>query len=369
MRFFNIDCHISVIYDIQHIFKAHGHTVDDWCLSGHHKVVEKEQADITLCDGSKLVGCAWVNDELCDRFYQTFKDRLEQYDGFIACYPTSYARLYEKWDKPIIIVNCIRYEHPLTQNRLLWKDLDDFLTRYNRKDKLYLVANNKGDQWYTHWHVDIMPTWIPSLCEYTGSRYTGADSPKVLYHCRHPIRDLPLAILQARLHPVHPEQLKRQNPRTEGYTWDDVAACKAVVHIPYHNGSMTIFECYAAGIPMFFPTKRLCRVLFQTGYMFDDLTFYHRLSIPEPDDIENPNHLSNDAIFQKWLDTTDFYDLENMPHVIYFDSFHDLSVKLNQTDYPTVSEKMLEHGKKRHDMIHRSWQDILSKIECLTDKQ
>lgn len=362
MRFFNIDCHISVIYDIQHIFGKMGHQVDDWCLSGHHKVIGKELADITLNDGSKLTGCMKVTDELCEKFYRTFKDRLDEYDGFIACYPASYARLYEQWNKPIIIVNCIRYEHPLTQDPVLWKEFDQFLARYHEQGKLYLIANNKGDQWYTNWHINIMPTWIPSLCGYTGSTYTGANSPNVIYQCRHMLQDLPMAIANARLRPVHPQQLK--GVRNTGYTWSDLAACKAIVHIPYHNGSMTIFECYTAGIPMFFPSKRLCKVLFETGYMFDDLTFYHRLGLAEPKDDNNPNCLSSDAIFQHWMDTTDFYDADNMPHVIYFDSFYDLTVKLHTTDYAAVAKNMLEHGRKRQEIICDSWTKVLTKIGC-----
>jgi hypothetical protein len=359
MKFFNIDCHISVIYDIQHVFTSLGHTVDDWCLSGHHNIINKPYADITLCDGSKLTGCMHVDHKLCDKFYQTFKDQLDGYDGFIACYPVSYAMLYEKWGKPIIIVNCVRYEHPLTKDPELWNGLNEFLKRYHERGLLHLIANNKGDQYYTEYYTGIKPTWISSLCNYTQTSYTGAPSPVILIHSRIHMPDTYISVTNAGYKPAIFSQLCQ---RGESFSWKAISGCKAIVHIPYHNGSMTIFENYTSCIPMFFPSKELCKTLFKTNYMFNDLTFYHRLAMTEPVEHDNPNRLSNPDVFQKWLDTTDFYDPENMPHIIYFDSFYDLTMKIKTTNYEEVSKQMKIYNTVRLKTIYDSWNNVLSHL-------
>jgi hypothetical protein len=360
MKFFNIDCHISVIYDIQHIFQALGHVVDDWCISGHHRIVGKELADITLCDGSKLGPCCIIDQEMCNKFYLTFKDELDKYDGFIACYPVANAMLYEQWGKPIIVMNCVRYEHPFTDKPDIWDGLNKFLKRYDQRGLLHYITNNKGDKYYTEYHTDIKPLWIPNLCAYTDTTYTGVDNPRILINNRTFLIDVRMAVLNARLHPVTYQQL---NGPGKPYSWTAVANCKGIVHIPYHNGSMTIFENYTSCIPMFIPSKTLCKALFKHGYMFQDLTFYKIKNMAEPEDTNNPNHLSNPDVFQIWLDTTDFYDPENMPHITYFDSFHDLAAKLVHADYAGISQKMKEHNVIRKQRIYTSWNDILDSLK------
>ena len=107
MKFFNIDQHVSVIADVAHIFKNLGHEVDDWSLSGHHWVLNKPKPQIMLNDGTQLTCSGVCSQEVCDSFYERNKDELNKYDGFIACYPVEFSLLYERWSKPIIVVNCV----------------------------------------------------------------------------------------------------------------------------------------------------------------------------------------------------------------------------------------------------------------------
>ena len=83
MKFFNIDCHISVIADINYIFKNLGHTVDDWSVSGHAEVMGKKKHRIVLNNGYCIDGCNTITREIGNQFYETFKDKLSNYDGFI----------------------------------------------------------------------------------------------------------------------------------------------------------------------------------------------------------------------------------------------------------------------------------------------
>jgi hypothetical protein len=353
MKFFNIDQHVSVISDVAHIFNNLGHQVDDWTLSGHHWVMNKPKPDIWLSDGTKLTCSGVSTQEVCDRFYEANKDKLSQYDGFIACYPVEFAMLYERWNKPIIAVNCVRYDHPNTFTPHIRNRLNDFLKIKHAEGKLYYVCNNKGDQFYTHYFTGIWGMHIPSLCEYTNAKYTGTQNRYVL-HDRSPNIGIPGDLFIG---------LGALRNHTWRYTWQELYAQKGIIHVPYHNGSMSIFEHYTANVPMFFPSKQYAKELFRNGQMLSDLTFYKIQNMPEPEEMDNPNSLRNPAILDKWLDTCDFYDTDNMKYIQYFDSASHLEHLLRTVNTQEISQRMAEHNVMRRASIYNSWQEILTSIE------
>ena len=358
LNFFNIDLHVSVIEDIRYIFKKLGHYVDDWSLSGHTWVVGKKKAVIPLCDGTNFSGCC--SREVCDLFYQTYKDKFAQYDGFIACYPVEYALLYEKWNKPIIVVNCIRYEHPYTDNPTMWNYLTTMLQKFKAEGRLWYVSNNKGDQYYTKYFTGIEPTWIPSLCEYVEQdcSWSPASDPKyskVLVSNRTDSKDMPADL-------ILPISHARDSDTATSYSWKEVYKYRGVIHVPYHNGSMSIFEHYTGNLPMFIPSKKFARELIRKGEMFNDLTFYKLRNIPEPADPDNPNNLSNSKNVDMWIDTCDIYDPENMPYCIQFDSYKHLKTLLKTVDTAEISSKMREFNKLRKQYVYSSWSNILREI-------
>jgi hypothetical protein len=126
---------------------------------------------------------------------------------------------------------------------------------------------------------------------------------------------------------------------------------------------MSIFEHYTANIPMFFPTKRYAKELFNQNQIFSDLTFYKIQNKPEPDDMNNPNSLRNPSIFDKWLDTCDFYDTENMKYLQYFDSPSHLTHMLKNTNTQMISSMMASHNALRKQSVYNSWSEILNSIE------
>lgn len=352
MKFFNIDQHASVISDVAYIFKNLGHQVDDMSLSGHAWIFNKPNPKIMLSDGTQLTCSGVSSQEVCDKFYQQNKEQLDQYDGFIACYPVEFAMLYERWNKPIIVVNCIRYDHPNTFNPALRDRLNAFLKARHESGKLYYVCNNKGDQWYTKYFTGIEGMHIPSLCEYTEAKYTGMNS-KYVIHDRSDITvpgNLCLSLGAIR-------------NKSWRYTWKDLYNYKGIIHIPYHNGTMSTFEQYTANVPLFFPSKTYAKELVIQNKMFSDLTFYKIEKKPEPDDINNPNSLRNPEMLDKWIDTSDFYDVENMKHIQYFDSIQHLEHLLNTVNLKEISNNMAAYNILRKESSYNHWKEILTSIE------
>lgn len=352
MKFFNIDQHVSVIADVAHIFKNLGHTVDDWSLSGHHWVLNKPKPKIMLSDGTQLTCSGVCSQEVCDKFYEQNKTELEQYDAFIACYPVEFALLYERWKKPIIIVNCIRYDHPNTFNPAIRDRLNDFLKTRFSEGKIYYVCNNKGDQYYTRYFTGIEGMHIPNLCEYTNTKYTGTKNQYVI----HDRSDIVVpGNLCVGLGSVRNSSWK--------YSWSDLYSYKGVVHVPYHNGTMSMFEQYTANVPLFLPSKKYAKELFAQNRIFSDLTFYKIGNVKEPDDINNPNSLRNPEVLDKWIDTCDFYDTENMKYVQYFDSPSHLEHLLRTVNTKEISQNMASYNVLRRESTYNRWKEILTSIE------
>jgi len=357
MKFFNIDCHISVIEDVKFIFNTLGHSVTDWSLSGHASVMKKEKKIIKLKSGYIFDGCNHITRNIGKDFYETFKDELSQYDGFICCYPSEFCILYELFEKPIIIVNCIRYEHPFTRYKKNWDELNDVIENLKNKNLLHWVCNNKGDIEYTKFFTNITGKWIPSLCEYTKSFYN-PEKPHYLISNR--------TSLNSRSLNNNAITLSQIPKKGKWFSWKEKCKYKGVIHIPYNNGCMSIFEEYTSNIPLFFPSKSFGKKLFLKNYMFNDLTFYRYFKIKEPENIKNPNSLRNKKNLNMWFDTCDFYDKENMPYVYYFDSIEHLNYLLNTLtikDLIDTSNKMKEFNKKRHSMVYNKWCQILNNIK------
>jgi hypothetical protein len=354
MRFFNIDCHISVIADIAYIFNKLGHEVEDWSVSGHAGVMQKQKHEIKLNNGYIINECNMITREIGKVFYDTFKEKFKKYDGFICCYPTEFCMLYELFNKPIIIVNCIRYEHPFTRYSDNWSELNDVIESLKEKNLLHWVCNNKGDIVYTKYYTNIIGTWIPSLCEYTNSNFNPIYNKYIISN------RTSISPIQLNNEAIHFGQIPRTN---RFFSWKEKAKFKGIIHVPYHNGCMSIFEEYTSNIPLFFPSKKYGKQLFnQNKMMFRDLTFYRLYNLQEPDDLNNPNSLRNEKILNMWFDTSDFYDEENMPYIYYFDSLQHLNsllATLTIQDLMETSNKMKEFNKQRKELVYNKWRTIL----------
>ena len=354
MLFFNIDRHASVIADINNIFINLGHKIDDWSLSGHHWVMNKEKKHIVLNDGTVFDG--YISREVCDKFYDTFKTELEKYDGFVACYPVEFGMLYEKWNKPIILVECIRHSiqmYPFIKNNFFDKDFVNFLTNMKKKNLLYYISNNKGDQWCTKYLLDINTIHIPNLCEYIGYKCVSKINNFIIHEGSH-VKTNGLANCYS---------LNRLRNSSWKYSWKDLYENIGIINNNYNNGSMTIFENYTGNLPMFFPSKKFILKLFHKQKTLSQLTPCILYKLEEPDDFNHPYSLRNPIILQKWIDACDFYDEKNMPYIQFYDSWSDLRKLILTVNVKDISEKMKKYNIYRKERIYTLWKNILNNLQ------
>lgn len=324
MKLFNMDLHISVIEDFKNIFPEI--EITHWCLSNHAWVFDRKTEFPDFIDPN-----TWKQlDETMIRNFQTRYDSfLQQFDGFICGFPGSFAMIFEKYNKPIIFMNAVRYDMPFcwSQNMDMLQKYKECLHRLNSKKLLIGVSNNHNDKLYMKLGCGLDTTYIPSLCGYTGMKYA-------------PTRNTFLCYTGSIDHPLVTNKSQLGN----GYKWDDLCKFKGIIHFPYDASTMSKFEQFTAGIPLFFPSKQ---------YMIDNVnlisvTAYWGNNLPE-----NLNQFSNKSV---WVENSDMYTIFKSPNVYIFDSIPHLIYLLEIFEWKDDSKILENHARQ----IKEAWKSLLT---------
>jgi hypothetical protein len=129
---------------------------------------------------------------------------------------------------------------------------------------------------------------------------------------------------------------------------------------------MSIFELYASGVPMLFPTQEFAGKLYaryKDRGIFSELSYNQVLGLPSKSAIQcgalDPNDYQDDEIMMYWIAKSDFYDSDNLKHLVYFDSFEELEHLLNTFDVREASRKMTEHHRVRSARAFAAWTRVL----------
>ena len=338
-KYFNLDLHISVIQDIIDIQEELQKPIiiKDHSISGHAHLMNKKKTDSYIVKSHN-----WQqilnDDNLTDKFYQQHFEELNKYDGFVITHTPSFILLYEKFKKPIIMVNSCRYENPFQNNLKRWGKLNQVLQNYHQSGKLKIVSNNKADQKYLELGTGIKSPHIPSLCLYTKALYSGTKKEFIL--CDN------FGIL-----PEH-QLVKSKKSLGNNFSWEELYSYKGIIHFPYEISTMSIFEQYSANVPLFFPSQKYLRELIREG----KLKLQSKYSNTYPPELEDA--LGKGKNFDFWIDRADFYDTENMKHIQYFDSIPDLFQKLESVNCREISNLMKKHNQKRKKRVIKSWDSL-----------
>ncbi|HEV2132764.1 MAG TPA: hypothetical protein VGR47_00740 [Terracidiphilus sp.] len=370
MRFFNIDLHIGVIGDIKRILHALGHDVTDWTLSSHAWVIGRTPHRVEIVNET-----TWreIDRSMCDAFYKRYKSEFEQYDAFIVTHTPSFAMLYERWGKPVICVASTRYEAPFYSDRKKWEEFNNYLRRQIDCGMLIPIANNKYDSAYAEYFTGRKWKVIPSLCEYTNAHYSGKRSDS-LYFSKFPLQRAIPGLVSKEAH-FKPGLFRRAAGKLgfkmgrRGYSWDEIASFGSVVYVPYNASIMSIFEMYASGIPMLFPSLPFALELYaehrQEG-VFSELSYNQIYHLPPrsaiPSDSLDPNNYENSDAMAHWIAKSDFYDADNLKHLVYFDSFDELAELLDRMDPEQIHHQMREHQRLRSARSHEMWANVVQNL-------
>jgi len=361
MKIFNLDLHISVIADIQQILSCQGHEVTSWNMSGHNWVFGRQKTTTSVINTDNWTR---IDQKMCDDFYNAYKDEFAKYDAFLVTYPPAFAMLFEKWNKPIIIVAPIRYELPFSTRADEWERFNDFLKRGADSGQVILAANNKYDAEYGKYFTDREWLHIPSLCNYTSVKYSPAKR-EFLYYSR--MHQYPFYIGGSFI----PNLVDKSKALPSGYKWKDQVVYRGIVGIPYCPSTMSIFEFYAQNMPLFFPSVDLMIRMKKdyTAYVLAESSWNQTWNIksgsvirPGPND---PNDFEDLEKFKKWLPLADFYDSEWMPHIQYFEDWNEFRDRLASISDQTlwdISSSMASFCNVRNQRVNDLWAGVMSRL-------
>ena len=302
MKLFNMDLHASVIED----FKSAnpGIEVVAWSLSYHAPAFKKQTKFPEIINPNTWES---LSPKLIDAFCQKYDSFLRQFDGFICGHPNSFAMIFERYNKPILLMNTCRYDIPFcfANNLSLRQYYHERLHSMRERGLLTIVSNNKADVLYTRKGVGLNSIYIPSLCDYLNTTYRPTKSTFMLY--RGSLPDHPLV-----------------EKRPDFFRFEELGNYRGIIHFPYEISTMSMFEQYTAGLPMFFPSREMMNTI-----PIQSITAYWRGNTPEPLKEFDDNNL--------WLDNADFYNLfTDSPNVHFFNSVEHLFQLLENFVYVPV---------------------------------
>jgi len=322
MKLFNMDVHISVIADFKHLFPEF--EITDWCMSGHSWVFRRPKHQPAHINANTWT---YLTPEMIVAFQREYDTFLRTFDGFICGHPNVFAMVFEKYGKPIIMINSCRYDLPFcwSKNLAMLESYKACLRRLQQKGLLVAVSNNMADQLYTKLGCGIVTTHIPSLCAYTGVHYNPTRTTFLCYHGSFP--EHPLI--------THKSTLGR-------FEWPVLGEFRGIIHIPYEVSTMSMFEHYIAGIPLFFPSKKY---MSDTIHLQSVSAYWKTL----------PSDLAFFSEKSAWIDLADFYEVFKSPNVYLFDSFEHLVSLLESFEWKDDSAIRKSH----EEMIRQSWNQVL----------
>lgn len=299
-------------------------------MSGHTWVFNKKQEVPKYINSNTWKN---INDEMIQMFQKEYDDFLSTFDGFICGYPNGFIQIFEKYNKPIIMINVCRYDLPYcwSKNYKMLQSYKDCLGRLNKKGLLITVSNNKADQLYTKIACGIDTVHIPSLCAYTGIKYNPTRNTFLCYD-----------YVNNRTFPKHP-LITNKGELGSRYKWSDISQFRGIIHIPYEISTMSMFEHYSAGMPLFFPSKQ---------FMLEKVNIQ---SVSAYWGSKLPSDLSIFSNKSTWLDLADFYEVFKSPNVYFYDSFSHL-IELLETFQWKNDADVLE---KYRNNIHTKWIELL----------
>jgi GR25 family glycosyltransferase involved in LPS biosynthesis len=331
LRFFNLDLRISVIADIREILAtlfAGQAEVVNWSISGHNWVFGRSATNVRIIDAS-----TWHNIDarMAAEFQEAYDPFLQTFDAFVVTHTPVFCMLYEKYGKPILLVNSCRYDQPFcwTKNEENRRWLNEGLLRMQRSGQLVAISNNKGDQAYLLRGAGVTSVHIPSLCAYTKAKHRASKSAAIVYGDRSffPPCDALLPCL----------------PR--GYTWTELYSYQAIVHVPYEVSTMSLFEQYSAGVPLFLPSR----------------AFYENCLADGSMRLQSDHAGGGERTF--WLDRADYYDPDNFKYVYFYSSRENL-VRQIAAFHESEEVRASRAGwlETRAEVIFCRWRELLNPV-------
>lgn len=347
MKIFYFDAHIGTHRELMYVLrKIYGDSaeIEGWLISGHSFLLDRQP------DQPEVINAhTWrmINEELIDLFWEKYKDYLSTFDLFVVAYPAVFSMLYAKTNKPILIYNCVRYDMPFcwTKDMHSLNQFNSYLNTLHQEKRVAVISNNIADHDYFQAGPHGVPSvLIPTIGAYANLHWRPTTVSGLIYS-----GEDHLQITSSNL----------ASRKSLGmYSNETLCSFGYVVHMPYEISTMSLFEQYAGGIPLYFPTIRYLLTEWEKNpSLLVSKYWFHNNSNSYATYLKNQHDQGSNLW---WLSRSDFY--HHLDKVNYFDSKEELVDKVSLSG-------LLEHARPTEaDLVRREknllalWKGCLSEL-------
>lgn len=369
LRFYGLDHHHAVLWDMKQTLRPLGVTVDFvWLCDGRPPVNEA----IPGQDGPFHSSLDLYRPPVNVPLDPVFREKIQTtYDAVITSHSLVTAYRLREIQLPQFHINSTRFGNDWVTDAKRHPVLVEAIQEMLRKKKLQVLHNNQGDSLYFHQFFTADPSSeciLPSLCDSvlrhrfhppTSTKFLIWDTRQVLFQDdKSPfMKDLYRACCAKDSNAFHSQAILLAEHQTflpEGY----LDAYTAVIHIPYNVSTMSIFQQVAANIPVWVPSKRLLQELWTNPKECNELSWTvfsegSEVSASFLDQARNPEAV------KCWIETADFYDNRISDCIFTFDSIEELVNRIFTVDYQTAMTKNQEAFLKRQENVIATWEMLL----------
>lgn len=328
MRFFGMDVHISVIEDFK--VACPDIQVTEWCMSKAAPIMNKQYASPLAINNNTW---KYMTPRMIEDFQREYDLFLRSFDGFVVGFASHFILVFEKYNKPIIMMNAVRYDIPYcwSLDMMMRAEYHTCLYRLHNAKRLWMVSNNKCDQSYTAKGLGLAPRYIPTLGTYAGHKYNPSKSTFYCYSER-PRGDHYLITYREF------DVMKRF------IRWSEFGKYRGIIHFPYDaTPTMSMFEQFAGGLPLFFPSREFW---LKEPHIWNTTQYWSK----------HPKNLEEFDRPEHWIELTCLYDVFKSPNTHIFNSMEHLYQLLENFVY------VPEDRTARNEAIKKQWADLLAEL-------
>ena len=378
--FWSSDAHIGPIEDVKYLLAEwydDDYRIIDKSLSSSCHLKGTCAQDLKVLNRTNAIHLSPCPNELKREFWRAYRndDQMSTVDAFFCHHATGLCEVFMAFGRPMIIVVSTRYEIG-RRTRQAWQRLNENLKAIASNPRNTIAANNRYDAEYIKHFTGLSQVRVlPNYCGYTNALYK-PTRPEILiapgrfaFGVEAMLLSGPKGIVKAAQNHAN---LKYKEFRTirqlyKHYTYEELASHPAIVLIPYQVSTMSFFEYYRMGIPLFVPSPDLLTVWQQKLKVVSEISWncvYGRCQ--DTSQVEghpnsthgnkDPNNVNNN--FRYWIQFADFYQF---PHITLFDDWKDLLEKLNVADLNGIRYNMMEYNNQQKKVLKREWNEILDK--------
>jgi len=335
MKFLHITFHKGCLLDIEYMFHQLGHELTSMYFDdGETSPTDPERYKLTH--------------ERCSKSWNKYSEYYNSFDGIITsdtC-PLSRIFLQNNWKKILIVWVCNRFDYSIANEQ---KDPEfyNLLRDIPNRPNVFIFGNTMIENIYSQNYKNvnisnfvIKPNGKHLLTKELHKTYETGENKLIIspYHNETKMMNLS-------------EKLNSLNIPNFCYSWQDdfhissLLKYKAFICIPYAFSTIALFERMQLGMITFIPSVNFLIELFYS-YGFTNSWF------------QPPFHPSN----LKLLTFSEWYLEENKDLFVFFDSWEDLKMKFENTNYEEKTKQILEFAKRHENIQLQKWNNVIQEL-------